>query len=139
MLESSRKNITLLAKACLIWRLQLWCFPYVCAPPQLLPGLTRGLGSFSERVQLSSCCFLQFFRRQACAESPLLEHFDVNQDHVTVIDYRRRMFADVYFRDDRVYCALCGEEDCEHFKYALGLPKVQKALERDRETFRKAH
>jgi hypothetical protein len=63
-------------------------------------------------------------------EPPALEHFNVNQDHVTVIDRRRRMFADVYFRNNVVYCELCGEEDCEHVKYALSLSKVKKALER---------
>jgi hypothetical protein len=63
-------------------------------------------------------------------EPPALEHFNVNQDHVTIIDRRRRMFADVYFRNNHVYCELCGEENCEHVRYALNLPKVQKALER---------
>lgn len=63
-------------------------------------------------------------------EQPALEHFNVNQDHVTVIDHKRRMFADVYFRNDHVYCELCGEEGCEHVRYALSLSKVQKALER---------
>ena len=63
-------------------------------------------------------------------EPPALEHFNVNQDHVTVIDHKRRMFADVYFRNDRIYCELCEEEDCEHVKYALSLSKVQKTLER---------
>ena len=49
-------------------------------------------------------------------EPPVLEHFNVNQDHVRVIDHKRRVFADVYFRNDRVYCELCGEEDCEVIK-----------------------
>jgi hypothetical protein len=61
-------------------------------------------------------------------ELPVLEHFNVNQDHVTIIDRRRRMFADVYFRNNHVYCELCGEENCEHVDYALNLPKVQKTL-----------
>lgn len=63
-------------------------------------------------------------------EPPALEHFNVNEDHVTVIDHKRRMFADVYFRNNHVYCELCEEEDCEHVRYALGLSKVQKALGR---------
>ena len=62
------------------------------------------------------------------SELPVLEHFNVNQDHVTVIDRRRRMFADVYFRNNHVYCELCKEENCEHVEYALNLPKVQKLL-----------
>ena len=61
-------------------------------------------------------------------ELPALEHFNINEDHVTVIDRKRRTFADVYFRNDHVYCELCGEENCEHVKYALNLSKVQKAL-----------
>lgn len=47
---------------------------------------------------------------------------------MTVIDHRRRMFADVYFREGRVYCELRGEEDCEHVRYTLNLSKVQKLL-----------
>ena len=70
------------------------------------------------------------------SESLVLEHFNVKEDHVTVIDYRRRMFADVYFREGRAYCELCGEEDCEHIKYALSLSKLQKALERKGWTIR---
>ena len=63
-------------------------------------------------------------------ELPALEHFNVNQDHVTIIDRRRRSFADVYFRNNHVTCELCEEENCEHVKYALSLSKVQKALKR---------
>lgn len=57
-------------------------------------------------------------------EPPALEHFNVNQDHVTVIDHKRRMFADVYFREGLVYCELYEEENCEHVKYALSLSQV---------------
>lgn len=60
----------------------------------------------------------------------MLEHFNVKEDHGTVIDRRRRMFTDVYFREGRVYCESCGQEDYEHVKYALSLLKVQKASER---------
>lgn len=62
---------------------------------------------------------------------PALEHFNVNEDHVMVIDHKRRMFADVYLRNDHVYSELYEEEDCKHVKYALSLSKVQKALERN--------
>ena len=61
-------------------------------------------------------------------ELPALEHFNVNEDHVTVIDRKRRMFADVYFRNNHIYCELCEEENCEHVDYALNLPKVRRLL-----------
>ncbi|HKZ93957.1 MAG TPA: hypothetical protein VJ249_05185 [Candidatus Bathyarchaeia archaeon] len=53
---------------------------------------------------------------------PTLEHFNINQDHVTVIDRARKIFADVYFRNSRVLCEACESENCEHVEYALGLP-----------------
>jgi len=61
-------------------------------------------------------------------EQPPLEHFNVNQDHVTVMDHRARMLADVYFRNNHVFCELCKAENCEHVKYALNIPKVQQLL-----------
>ena len=62
------------------------------------------------------------------AEPPPLEHWNVNQDHVTVLDHRARMLADVYFKGNKVYCELCKAENCEHVKYALNIPKVQQLL-----------
>jgi len=61
-------------------------------------------------------------------EPPPLEHFNINEDHVTVIDHRARMLADVYFKGNRVFCELCKAENCEHVKYALNIPKVQQLL-----------
>ena len=61
-------------------------------------------------------------------EPPPLEHWNVNQDHVTVLDHRLRMLADVYFKNNKVYCELCKAENCEHVKYALNIPKVQQLL-----------
>lgn len=61
-------------------------------------------------------------------EPPPLEHFNINEDHVTVIDHRARMLADVYFKGNRVFCELCKAENCEHVKYALDIPKVQQLL-----------
>ena len=63
-------------------------------------------------------------------EPPALEHFNINEDHVTVIDRKRRMFADVYFRNNNVYCELCGTKNCEHIEYVLNLPKVKEILRR---------
>jgi len=61
-------------------------------------------------------------------ELPTLEHFNVNEDHVTVIDRAKKIFADVYFRNNRVLCGSCESENCEHVEYALNLPKIQKIL-----------
>jgi hypothetical protein len=62
--------------------------------------------------------------------TPSLEHFNVNRDHVTIIDHKRRRFADVYFSRKGVKCELCMSQNCEHVKYALTIPKVVEALQK---------
>ena len=63
-------------------------------------------------------------------ELPELEHFNVYQDHVTVIDHKRRRIANVFFRNNTVFCDVCETKSCRHIKYAINLPKVQKVLEK---------
>jgi len=62
------------------------------------------------------------------AEPPRLEHYNLNQDHVTIIDRDKKIFADVYFRNSHVVCEACASENCEHIEYALSLPKIQAIL-----------
>ena len=62
------------------------------------------------------------------AEPPRLEHYNLNQDHVTIIDRAQKAFADVYFRNNHVYCEYCASENCEHIEYAVNLPKIQAIL-----------
>jgi len=61
-------------------------------------------------------------------EPPRLEHYNLNQDHVTIIDRAKKIFADLYFRDNHVVCEACASENCEHIEYALNLPKIQAIL-----------
>ena len=83
------------------------------------PGLGyKGVGSF----------VISTVRRMIGETRPALEHFNVYEDHVTVIDHRRRTLADIYFRDGNVYCELCEEKECEHVQYALSIPKIEQAL-----------
>lgn len=57
-----------------------------------------------------------------------LEHFNVYEDHVTIVDHTKKGLANVYFRDKTIYCELCDESKCEHIEYALNLPKVLQIL-----------
>lgn len=80
--------------------------------------------------------FIEDAARKRCEELkilapksfPALEHFNIFEDHVTVIDHRRKWLADVYFRNNHVYCESCENTNCEHVKYALTLPKVREIL-----------
>lgn len=61
-------------------------------------------------------------------EQPELEHFNVYEDHVTVIDHKRRRIANVFFRNNTVYCDVCESKSCRHVKYVLRLSKVYRIL-----------
>jgi hypothetical protein len=61
-------------------------------------------------------------------EPPSLENFNVNEDHVAVIDRKERRIANVYFRDNTMFCDVCEAKDCIHTRYALKLPKVVEIL-----------
>jgi len=61
-------------------------------------------------------------------ELPELEHFNVYEDHVTVIDHKNRRIANVYFRNDTVFCDVCETKNCRHIEYVLKLPKVVRIL-----------
>lgn len=67
-------------------------------------------------------------RRLIEETKPALEHFNVYDDHVTVIDHKLRRLVNVYFTNDRVYCELCQATECPHIQYALNIPKIQEAL-----------
>ena len=61
-------------------------------------------------------------------EPPELEHFNVYEDRVTVIDHKRRRIANVFFRNNNVFCDVCETKNCRHIEYVLKLPKVVKIL-----------
>jgi hypothetical protein len=113
-------------------------YRHVSLTRELVDRIEEYIKNHPERGYKSLADFVTEAIREKCIElkilvpappePPPLEHFNINEDHVTVIDRRRRMFADVYFRNNHVYCELCEEENCEHVKYALNLSKVQKAL-----------
>ena len=61
-------------------------------------------------------------------EQPELEHFNVYEDHVTIIDRKMRRIPNVFFRNNTIFCDVCETKDCRHIRYALRLPKVIRVL-----------
>jgi len=60
--------------------------------------------------------------------SPHLEHFNVYEDHVTIIDRDNKTLVNVYFRNNKVWCEYDEAVDCVHVRYTLRIPKVAEAL-----------
>jgi len=88
----------------------------------------KSLADFVTEAVRKRCEELQILGPKPIVHS-VLEHFNVYEDHVTIIDRKRERLVDVYFRNNFVYCQLCGERNCEHVRYAIQIPKVQRTLE----------
>ena len=57
-------------------------------------------------------------------------HINVYEDHATIMDRDLDRLVDVYFQNGKAWCEFCEEHDCDHTRYALSLPKVQKVLKK---------
>jgi hypothetical protein len=57
-----------------------------------------------------------------------MEHFNLGEDGVKILDHNLHWIVDVYFKPKKVYCEYCKSSDCDHVKFALTLPDVQKIL-----------
>jgi len=70
----------------------------------------------------------------AASELPQLEHFNVSEQGVRILDRTiangssRGRIIDVYFKPDKVLCEYCGTDDCRHVEFALNIPKVRRIL-----------
>jgi Arc/MetJ-type ribon-helix-helix transcriptional regulator len=71
---------------------------------------------------------------QSMPELPPLEHFNLNELGVRILDRTlaseksRGRIVDVYFKPDNVWCDNCQSRSCPHVKFALNLPEVQEIL-----------
>ena len=71
---------------------------------------------------------------QPMPELPPLEHFNIDQQGVRVLDRTLASqtssgrIIDVYFKPDNVWCEYCQSSGCRHTKFALNLPAVQEIL-----------
>jgi hypothetical protein len=65
---------------------------------------------------------------------PPLEHFNIWEEGVRILDRTlgdttsRGLIVDVYFKPDKAWCEYCESSKCQHVKFALSLPEVQKIL-----------
>lgn len=101
----------------------------ISLPEEMVEEIARIIRERPELGYKSVSSFVIAAIRRLIEETkPTLEHFNVYDDHVTIIDHKRRRLVNVYFRNGRIYCELCQETECPHTQYALNIPKIQEAL-----------
>jgi len=60
--------------------------------------------------------------------TPQLEHYNLNEKGVLILDRSLDRIIQVYFKPDRVLCEYDETNDCRHVQFALELPEVQELL-----------
>ena len=89
--------------------------------------LKFGISSFSAFIAKLLSERLEKLERK---ERPRLEHLNVYEDHVKIVDNVMNRIASVYFNGKgKVYCDVCDVDSCIHVDYAIGLPEVKEALD----------
>jgi len=67
-------------------------------------------------------------------ETPPLEHFNLNENGVRILDRTltngtsRGRIIDVYFKPKGVRCEYCQTSNCRHIQFALTVPAIRKVL-----------
>lgn len=59
---------------------------------------------------------------------PRLEHFNLNEDGVLILDRELNRIFQVYFKPDKILCEYCETSKCRHTEFALSIPAVQETL-----------
>jgi len=77
---------------------------------------------------------INWYWREYQEKLQAFEHFNINEHGVRILDRTladktsEGRIIDVYFKPDKVWCEYCESAGCQHVKFALGLPEVQKIL-----------
>ena len=59
---------------------------------------------------------------------PTLEHFNLDEDGVRILDRELGLIIDVAFKPKGIWCDYCQTNDCRHTKFALSVPAIQKVI-----------
>ena len=63
---------------------------------------------------------------------PFLEHFNLNEEGVLVLDYTLHTdrIVQIFFKPEGPWCEHCESMKCRHVEFALDIPKVQDILQK---------
>jgi hypothetical protein len=65
-------------------------------------------------------------------QEPELEHYNLNNDGVRILDRTINRIADLFFKPDGIWCDYCEENQCRHIIFALTVPVIQGVIRKRR-------
>ena len=100
--------------------------------------IKRGIRGYKSRSEFIKEAVRKRFEELQVAQPmpklPPLEHFNVNEEGIRILDRTLATktssgrIIDIYFKPDKVWCDYCQSDSCQHAKFALELPAVQEIL-----------
>jgi len=104
---------------------------------QIIKRGTRGYKSRAEFIKEAiRKRFEELQTSQSITKLPPLEHFNIDQDGVRILDRTLSSkttsgrIIDVYFKPGSVWCEYCQKSNCQHTRFALELSEVQNILDK---------
>jgi Arc/MetJ-type ribon-helix-helix transcriptional regulator len=94
----------------------------------------RGYKSRAEFIKEAIRKRTEELAAKTTAEMPVLEHFNVSEQGVRILDRSlqskssKGRIIDVYFKPDNAWCDYCESSNCNHVRFALNLAEVQETL-----------
>jgi len=65
--------------------------------------------------------------------TPRFSHFNLDEHGVKIGDKKLGLKAiQIYFKPEGIFCEYCGPSSCEHIKYALEQPDIQRIIRKKR-------
>lgn len=113
-------------------------------PKELTDEMDKIIGAlgFRSRGEIAKEAIRQLLSRYkdsfALPELPKLEHFNISEDGVRILDRTlanktsRGRIIDVYFRPEGIWCDHCQTSDCRHIHFALTVPSIQDVIVKKR-------
>jgi Arc/MetJ-type ribon-helix-helix transcriptional regulator len=103
---------------------------------EMIRNGVRGYKSRAEFIKEAIRKRCEELAANALAEIPVLEHFNVSEQGVRILDRSlqskssRGRIIDVYFKPDNAWCDYCESSNCNHVRFALNLKEVQETLKK---------
>ncbi|MDQ3840667.1 MAG: hypothetical protein M3297_15540 [Thermoproteota archaeon] len=88
-----------------------------------LKGITSFSGYLTSMMEEAMAKYEAFARH-----SPFMEKIDVEQNRITIKDNKRNKIAEVFLKDDQLYCSLDGNTDCVHIGFVYSLPELYNII-----------
>jgi hypothetical protein len=102
--------------------------------------IKRGVRGYKSRAEFIKEAIRKRFEElqpiQPISKLPPLEHFNINQEGVRILDRTlannttNGRIIDVYFKPGIVWCDYCQSSNCQHTRFALELTEVQNILDK---------